>query len=226
MLSLETLFREKMLTKYQKAPIDLASFYRKYKYCDLKDCIGLCCHGGVGFYMKEEPETIRKVAAEHAEFFQHQGLAPFGELFDEELNDKTGLVELYTNTREESYPEGLMPPHFPHTSCIFRRGDGACTLQVLSVEQNKPSWWFKPIACWMFPLEMEKSGEPHIHIAHASTDEYVDPTYAGFVEYTKCGAECPDGKPAYQVLEYEIKTLSRFLERDLMSEILAYKEVA
>lgn len=177
--------------------------------------------------MTEESDTIRKLADEHKDFFAKQGIDLSGKIFDEEIDEETGEVELSTNTREYTYSAGLLPDHFPATSCIFKRDDGACTLQVLSVEQGKDSWWYKPLACWLFPIELEYGGKPFIHVAHASTDEYVDAEYPGFVGFTKCGAECKSGgKPAYQILEREIAQLSKMLERDLMSEILAYKETA
>jgi len=224
MLSLEANFRERLLESYRTAPLDAASFHKNYKVCGMGECLGLCCNGGSGFYMTEESDTIRKLVDENGEFFRKQGLDLSGEIFDEELDEETGEIELSTNTRPTAYPPGLLPPHFPSTSCIFKRDDGACTLQALSLEQGKPGWWYKPLACWLFPIELEHGGKPFIHVAHASTDEYVDTEYAGFVGFTKCGAECTSGgQPAYKVLEHEIAALAKLLGRDLMSEILAHK---
>jgi hypothetical protein len=227
MLSLEDTFREKLRDTYRVAPIDLKSFHRKYKVCSLPDCLGMCCNGGSGFYMQEEADTIRELFTKHTEFFKSQGIPTELPPLVTEKDEETGEETLSTGIRDCTYPEGMLPAHWPATSCIFKRNDGACTLQVLSVEQGKPSWWFKPLACWMFPLELEHDGKPHIHVAHHSTDEYIDEEYAGFTGYTKCGAECPsDGKPAYEVLKYEIAQMSKMLDRDLMSEILSYKEEA
>ncbi len=224
MLSLEAPFREKLFEMYRAAPLDAASFHKFYKACAMSDCLGLCCNGGSGFYMTEESDTIRKVVDENRAFFEEQKLGLTDKIFDEELDEETGEIELSTNTRDITYPPGLKPDHFPSTACVFKRDDGACTLQVLGFKENKGGWWYKPLACWLFPIELEHGGKPFIHVAHASTDEYVDAEYPGFVGFTKCGAECKStGKEAYKVLEQEIAQLSKMLERDLMSEILAYK---
>jgi hypothetical protein len=229
MLSLKDTFREKLLDTYRSAPLDAASFHRFYKACGPGECDAICCNGGSGFYMEEEHQTIRRVVAENPDFFREQKLDLNDKnLFDEEVDEETGEIELSTNTRAFKYnkPE-VRPAHFPETSCSFRRQDGACTLQLLGVKEGKPGWWYKPLACWLFPIELEHGNKPFIHVAHASTDEYVDDEYPGFVGFTKCGAECKStGKPAYQVLEHEIAQLSELLGRDLLSEILAYKETA
>jgi len=224
MLSLEKTFREKLFDMYRSAPLDAASFHRSYKVCAMEDCLGLCCNGGSGFYMKEESDTIRSLVENNRAFFARHVPDMPEQIFDEELDEETGEIELSTNTRAYSYPEGFLPDHFPATSCIFKRNDGACTLQVLGIEEGKSGWTYKPLACWLFPIELEHGGKPFIHVAHASTDEYVDAEYPGFVGFTKCGAECKSGgKPAHEILKGEIAELSRLLERDLMSEILAYK---
>jgi hypothetical protein len=223
MLSLSGPFKEKLLDQYRNAPLDLASFFRNYKACGLGECLGMCCNGGSGFYMKEESETIAKLVEENRDWFAAQGAPMPEKIFDEEVDEETGEVELSTNTRETIYPDGYLPPHFPNTSCVFRDPKGACTLQKLGVEKGVGGWAYKPFACWLFPLELEHGGKPFIHVAHHSTDEYVDETYPGFVGYTKCGAECKTGgTPAYKILEGEIKALSDLLERDLMSEIVEY----
>jgi hypothetical protein len=228
MLSLETTFNEKLREQYRTAPLDVPSFYRLYTICSMAECQGICCSGGSGFYLSEEADTIRELTTKHADFFEKQGVPLPKNIFDEELDEATGEIELSTNTREVKYPDSFaLPAHFPSTACIFKRPDGACTLQVLGVEQGKPSWWYKPIACWLFPIELEHGGKPFIHVAHASTDEYVDDEYPGFVGFTGCGKECKNGKgkPAYEVLERELAALSHWLGRDLMSEIKAYKPV-
>ncbi len=108
MLSLETPFREKLFDLYRTAPLDIASFHRFYKACALEDCLGLCCNGGSGFYMKEESETIQKLVNENRAFFDEQKLGLTDKIFDEELDEETGEIELSTNTREINYPSGLL----------------------------------------------------------------------------------------------------------------------
>lgn len=224
MLSLEETFRGKLRDIYRAAPIDAYSFHRNYKACGPGECLATCCHGGSGFYMQEEPETIRGLLKKHGDFFESQKLDfPEGP-FAEELDEETGTVELSTNVRAAAYPAGFFPPHFPATACVFRNQEGACTLQMLSIKQGKHGWWYKPLACWLYPIELEHGGKPFIRVAHASTDEFTDDDYPGFVDFTPCGKECKSGgKPAYKVLDQEIAMLARLLGRDLMSEILAYR---
>lgn len=221
MLELTPVFREKLYEFYRDAPLDVASFHRRYRACGAGECLGLCCNGGSGFYLAEEADVIREAVATNAAFFRHHLPDLPERLFDEETDAATGEVTLSTNTKPATYPDGLRPAHFPETTCVFRREDGACTLQILGISQSKHGWSYKPFACWLFPIELDYAGKPHIRVAHASTDEYVDAEYPGFVGFTRCGAECPDtGKPAYEVLANEIAMLSQLLDRDLMKEII------
>jgi hypothetical protein len=226
MLSLETPFKEKLRKMYRTAPVDVPSFHRLYKVCSASDCEAICCHGGSGFYLTtEEPETIRALVRDKREFFEAQGLDMSVELFSEDVVDEeTGETELSTNTRPVTYHKaGLRPDHFPSESCVFRTDKGACSLQMLSIAEGKHGWWYKPVACWLYPIELEHAGKPFIRIAHPTTDEYVDDKYPGFVEFTPCGKECAGGEPAYKVVGHEIEMLSKLIDRDLMTEILAYK---
>jgi hypothetical protein len=227
MLELAAAFREKLYDAYRSAPLDAASFHRNYRACGMGECMGLCCHGGSGFYLPEEADIIREAVTANREFF-HSNIPDLpDQLFDEETDEATGEVALSTNTKPATYPEGLKPAHFPETACVFKRADGACTLQTLGISEGKHGWSYKPYACWLYPIELDYAGKPHIRVAHASTDEYVDAEYPGFVGFTKCGAECPDtGKPAYEVLANEIAMLSRLLDRDLMKEILSHTDAA
>jgi hypothetical protein len=211
-----------MRERYRAAPLDVASFHRHYRACALAECVGVCCHGGVGFYLEEEPETIRGLVRRDPDFFAKHGLAVPDSLFAEKTNPRTGATELNTGKRDCIYPDGLLAAHFPSTSCVFRRDDGACTLQLQGLEEGRPGWWYKPLACWLFPIELECAGEPCIRVAHASTDEYVDVDYPGFTGFIRCGAEWQSGgEPAYKVVAAELAALSKLLDRDLLSEILA-----
>jgi hypothetical protein len=224
MLSIADSIRDRFRAQYGDAPLDAASFHRFYQSCDVKGCHAICCSGGAGFYYPEEPETIRRVAAGHADFFTAQGIPLPEQLFDEEADEETGEVELSTNTRPHAYPPGVRPAHFDDTACIFRQPNGWCGLQNLAVTQGEEPWAYKPVACWLFPIELEHDGKPRIHVAHHSTDEYIDEEYPGFVGFTGCGRECPKtGRPAYQVLEKELAVLSQWLGRDLLKEIRAYE---
>lgn len=227
MLSLEKTFREKMQQRYAAAPLDAASFFRNYQACT-GNCAALCCSGGSAFYMQEEADTVRRLVTDHREFFLRNGIPIDEPYLDEELDEKTGLIEIATSVRPMDYPQGLLPEHFEKTACVFRRAsDGFCALQALSIDQGKPGWWYKPLACWLFPLEIERAGKPFIHVAHASTDEYADDGYPGFVGFTQCGTECGNGgEPAYKVLAEEIKALSHLLERDILSEVMAQRQAA
>ena len=228
MLSLQKEFADQWKIAYQNAPLDVASFHRHYKSCAMGECSGMCCNGGSGFFVDKEADTIQTLVDENRAFFDAQGLPMPPALF-EYYHDAIQDRQMATlETRKMKHPEGLLPKHFPETSCIFKRQDGACSLQLLSIEKGKPGWWYKPFACWAFPLELEDDNGPVIRVAHKSTDTDIDENYAGFVDFTKCGKECAkgEGRPAYEVLKHEIETFSKIVERDIMKEIMAYKEAA
>ena len=131
MLSLESVFNEKLREQYRTAPLDVASFHRHYKVCSMADCAGMCCNGGSGFFMKEEGDTILELAAKHPDFFEKQGIPLPEKVLDEEVDEDTGEIEFSTNTRDFVYPSHItVPEHWPSTSCIFKRADGAVFLNT------------------------------------------------------------------------------------------------
>ncbi|MBN8530657.1 MAG: hypothetical protein J0L97_02190, partial [Alphaproteobacteria bacterium] len=58
---------------YGQATLDIAAFKRRYKRCDLAECQGVCCYGGVSPENAEIP-VIKKVAKDHRDFFRKLGL--------------------------------------------------------------------------------------------------------------------------------------------------------
>src|SRR5205807_1873124 len=55
------------------APIEVEGFRRPVSRCDLANCRGMCCYGGV-FVNDEMAETLTRIAREDAAFFQWLGL--------------------------------------------------------------------------------------------------------------------------------------------------------
>jgi len=226
MLSLSPESKAKIVEMFKGAELDVASFYRTYRYCGLGECGGACCYGGAGFYVDEEHQVIQKQVDEKRAFFEQQGAVLTDKIFDEEIDENSGELVLSTNVRDFDYSPRVVPPDFPHTSCVFRTPGGSCTLQALGISEGKPSWWYKPLACWLFPIQLEDVEGPenrrYIHVVHPETDDFV----RGGEGFVQCGIECnkaEGGKPAYEILTGEIAALSELLGRDIMKEILAYK---
>lgn len=207
--------------KYAGAVLDTAAFFRRYSLCDLKDCHGYCCHGGVSVIQREEA-VLQPLLKEHGAFFPEIGLR----LPEEPFEDCGVEGEKDTKTRPFTYPIEL-PAHFSHSSCVFRDDIGRCGLQVLSAKLGKDSWHYKPLYCWLFPITITE-GETPLRITIMTEEDDWDKSegYPGFTTFTACGRPDPNGKPAYEILERELTALSRLLGRDLIAEIRAAENVA
>lgn len=214
MLLIADYFRERLRTEYAHAVLDIAAFKRRYTLCNLKDCQGLCCHEGCEPY-EEETKVIKELIVKQRLFFDSVGIdlstSPF--YVNEDGEERTRKVP-YTYTAP-------IPSHFSHTACVFRDNKNRCSLQMLGATEEKPSWWYKPLACWLHPIVLENNGEKIITIPDEQNDDCAEPGYPGFSAFTPCGADAPDGEPGYVILAHELATLSDLLGRDLLAEIKA-----
>ncbi|MBN8530655.1 MAG: DUF3109 family protein [Alphaproteobacteria bacterium] len=207
-------------TKYAGAAVDTAAFLRRYSICDLKDCHGFCCHGGVSVPKKEE-DIITETIAANASFFPEHGVA----LPNPPFEDWGVPGEQDTATRPFQYPIPI-PEHFAHTSCVFRDDIGRCSLQMLSAERGKDSWHYKPLFCWLFPITITEGEDPLlITIMTEENDWDKSEDYPGFTTFTACGRPDPNGQPAFRILERELATLSKILGRNLIGEIMASENI-
>ena len=214
MLGLPQESREALRKRFAGATINFASFTQHYAWCELAECQGICCRSGVWLepeeyaYLKENENHLReKLPAFGVEMPTDRAL------FDE---GSMGRFTVGTNVKPFDYSGRKDAAGLEPTACVFRRGDGACGLQLLGVAEGKPSWFYKPLYCFLFPVDInEREGAaPVIEITDARQNE-------GFAGKTMCGNPNANGRPGYEIFARELATLSEILGRDLLAEMKA-----
>jgi hypothetical protein len=214
MLILSEKDREAFRERFKDATVDAMSFTRKYAWCDLGECHGTCCSGGVW----TEPEELKIMQANDAYYREKLPTVGVKVFPDVPLLDTSESMDRFTggtNKRPFDYSD---KPNYPkdwdHTTCTFRRDDGACGLQLLAVAEGKPAWHYKPFYCYLFPIDIvENEGKLVIEITDSADD--------AFSAATMCGRTRENGKPGYEIFAREIAALSEILNRDIMAEIKA-----
>jgi hypothetical protein len=83
---------------------------------------------------------------------------------------------------------------FANTRCGFAEADGKCGLQTLAVKLGKHKWAFKPMGCWLFPLESENGKLVPPPRTHREDPNNLGKRYPGFTTYTPCGQHDARGK--------------------------------
>lgn len=204
-------FRE----RFKGAEINVASFMRPYAWCDLAECGGMCCWGGV-WLEPEEQKVMEKNEAYYRAQLPSVGVEIPADLPLLDKSDSMGRFTAGTNVKPFDYSkQANFSKDWDHTACVFRRGDGACGLQLLAVSEGKPAWHYKPFYCYLFPIDItQENGKTIIEV----TDERE---HNGFSAKTLCGRIRPEGKPGYEIFAREIAALSELLDRDIMAEIMA-----
>jgi hypothetical protein len=179
----------------------------------------MCCYDGV--YVSEASATvISNLAGEHAALFTALGLDIPPRVIVE--GDWAGRSEgLKTAVRPQPFSKTVegYPRHFKDTACVFLAPDGRCALQVLSEQQGRHPWFYKPLKCWMHPITLGGQAQDLLLLHSKDTDPYRLPHYDGFVSTIFCGRSCPGGAPASEVLAPELTFLSRIVGRDFRVEI-------
>lgn len=116
----------------------------------------------------------------------------------------------------------VFPPHFSDTSCVFLTDAGHCGLQLLSGQQGRHPWHFKPFGCWLHPIVLAGNAERGRRVV-LPDEEFTDPGEPSgtpnFVCSTRCGATDPAGAPAHEVLDEELRCLGATVGRDFLGEI-------
>jgi hypothetical protein len=208
---------------FGEAPLDAASFARPLARCALADCRGTCCTEGVTLNAEEamvlrslvrrEGATLRALApalpaepivrdAPDAQDRQEDG-APDDE---DDGPARTALVPRRYHGVVAGYP-----PHFADAACAFLMPDARCALQALADLRGRPSWYWKPLACWLHPIALDEAG---VRLPDAASDRYG----GGFASATPCGRDAARGRPAREVLAPELRALGTLLGRDLEAE--------
>jgi hypothetical protein len=167
----------------------------KLHYCDLAVCEGICCSDGA-FLLPEEEALIHKVVAKYPEHFSH---LPKKYIGDSSWGEHEGRK---TATRVYKYKS--KPAHFANTRCAFTEKDGKCSLQTLAVAQGKHKWHYKPMGCWLFPLESNEKGLVAPPRTRRDDPNNLGKDYPGFATHTPCGANSAKGKVWWIALKEEV----------------------
>jgi hypothetical protein len=167
----------------------------KLRYCDLAVCEGICCSDGA-FLLPEEEALIHETVAK---FPEHFALLPKKYIGDAVWGEHHGRK---TSTRVYRYQS--KPGHFADTRCSFTEKDGKCSLQTLAVAQGKHKWHYKPMGCWLFPLESNEKGLVAPPRTRREDPNNLGRAYPGFVTMTPCGAHSVKGKVWWIALKEEV----------------------
>lgn len=196
------------------AGLNRAAFARPLARCDLAQCKGMCCYDGV-YVSNETAVRLQQVADAQRPVFSAMGLdlpdqvVVQGQWHGEVAGRKTAVKPWPGHADVADYPA-----HFTATACVFHLDDGRCGLQLLAVQEGRHPWHYKPLTCWMHPIDVVH-GVVTLH--DESNDPYRYPDYDGYVCRTHCGRTVPGGEPALSVLHEELAFLARLMGRDLLA---------
>lgn len=188
-------------------PAKTARKITKLHYCDLRDCQGICCSDGA-FLRPEEVRRVHKLVEKYPEHFSHLDL-PLDYIIDEEWAHGVGKK---TNVRKFRYRN--KPEHFKHTKCVFAESDGKCSFQTLAIKQGVHKWKYKPMGCWLFPLESDEKGLVSPPRTRKDDPNNLDAAYPGFATFTPCGKHSEKGKVWWIALKEEVAEYKRICPDD------------
>jgi hypothetical protein len=109
------------------------------------------------------------------------------------------------------------PPHFAATRCVFLDREHRCLLQRLALAAGRHPWFWKPVSCWMHPLQLRPAAVPDGPPVLTVLGPADDPD--GFASCTPCGRPDPGGSPAREVLAEELGFLQALAGRDFAGEL-------
>lgn len=122
------------------------------KRCEIKECMGVCCSYGV-WMDRLEVENIIKHAhliSPHLPEDRRESESWFAGSEDEDEFTTSGIVIHTAVLDDADAPRGI--------TCIFRRKDHLCALQVAAIKEGLHPWHFKPFYCILHPLELDEHG--------------------------------------------------------------------
>jgi hypothetical protein len=207
--------RTSLREKLASATINPDEFQRKIKRCSLPDCRGTCCYDGASVD-EATGEALQKLVNERRSDFVAMGL----DLPKVVVERSEWKGQIGTKTVSRPFPFRSLvrdyPAHFNETACVFLLDDGRCGLQILSEQDGKHPWHYKPFTCWLQPIKLS---DVAIRLYDETTDPNRLPNYDGFVIRTHCGRTETCGRPAAEVLREELEYLGKLLDRDLLAEV-------
>ena len=204
----------------REARVDHVAFDTLLRACELSRCKATCCHDGVHI-SDEEGEYVESLVSRHSSKMLEYGLSlPENFLLRKNKGMKTAVRDALPTELADDFPA-----HFPKTRCVFLNKLGHCGLQSLAMENGEDEWLHKPLTCWMHPLVLIPAGkweeQPVLTIVNSNDDPLKQGSYAGYASCTHCGRADESGKPAWQVLEKELKRLGEICGRDVYAELSA-----
>lgn len=207
--------RRALAERCADAVLDVESFQRPLVRCALDRCGGTCCTHGVTLNA-EEALVLAQLVRRHEPALRR--LVP--DLPDEPLvRDlaERGGPRMRTALKPRAFRGRVpgYPPHFPETACAFLGPTARCALQELAVARGEAPWTYKPVACWLHPIQLSAE-------AILLPDAASDPHPGGFASVTPCGrSPAAGGVSAASVLAEELAYLGHWLGRDLRAELAA-----
>lgn len=190
--------------------VDFQSFSSSYDLCDLAACQGMCCYDGV-YLETPEVTAIEALIGEERDRFEQLGIRWTSSPLNKE-RQKGGQSRTRTALQFYDYRESArLPDGFKSTACVFRCSDGRCSLQQIAVDLGKDPWYFKPMGCWMHPLELRLGPNPTLSVSGGGASP--------FSARTQCGRQCAKGSSGFRVFRRELEVLSDLLGQDLFASV-------
>ncbi|HEU5046821.1 MAG TPA: hypothetical protein VFT64_03165 [Rickettsiales bacterium] len=220
MLSTSSKDKAALQTRFRHAKLDMEAFARPYRRCKPGTCEAICCEAGTVLH-KGEADVLTDIMQQHGAVLR-QYLPDLPDIpFEQARTGGSEITAFMTKLRPFSYREAL-PPHFASTRCVFADDKGFCSLQRLSQESGQHPWWYKPLDCWLHPIQLIAEPSPIITIPTDANDPYRTEGYPGFTAHTPCGSCTQEGEPGHIVFREELQMLGKLLERDFLREIQSH----
>lgn len=206
---------EILASQVVESRVDHVAFASLLRPCEVSRCKATCCYDGV------------HVSSEEAGYIQGIVRESFSGRLDADLviEVTAGGQKTATRMAKEGELADDFPVHFAKTRCVFLDGEGFCGLQKLALDEGVDAWQHKPLTCWMHPLVLVPAGKweerPVLTIVNAGNDPQRSEGYAGYASCTHCGRLDAGGRPAWQVLEAELRRLGELCGRDIYGELSA-----
>ncbi len=184
-----------LISQLREAAIDYEVFEKPLALCQLSECRATCCHDGV------------ILSAEEADFIGE------GIVRNAAGKWKTQTVPARLDQLAKSFPD-----HFPKTRCVFLDEENRCQWQLKSMNEGKHPWFYKPISCWMHPLNLEERDGRLLLTLELPNGSG---RHAAFAPQTPCGALGCGDVPARVTLKNELEMLHDLSGRDFLKELNA-----
>ena len=171
----------------------------RLRRCDPASCEAACCYDGA-YLLAGEEQLIGEVVARFPEDFPMlAGAEPVEDGFwNGKLHGRKTATRAFEPTADD------WPGHFAHTRCVFAGPNHFCGLESLARRLELHPWTFKPAACWLAPLRVDRNGVVPPPADPARDPDRLGPEYPGYSCFVRCGRHDPSGEPWTEALAQEI----------------------